>query len=153
MPVKSIDRNVVREYYKLPKDKKIFVYGGNLGKPQAVNFIIKCLNANKNRKDCFFLIVGSGTEYQTIYQWINNTQPDNILLQNYLPNEQYNNLLTCCDVGMIFLDYRFSIPNYPSRLLSYLNNKLPVLIATDTNCDMGVIATENNFGSWCQVMM
>ena len=53
------------------------------------------------------------------------------------------------DVGMIFLDYRFTIPNYPSRLLSYMQAKLPVLCATDPNTDIGMIAEENGFGLCC----
>ena len=36
-------RKEVREKYSLPLDKVIFVYGGNLGKPQDIPFIIKCL--------------------------------------------------------------------------------------------------------------
>ena len=53
-------------------------------------------------------------------------------------------------MGLIFLDHRFTIPNYPSRLLSYLENKMPVLCATDPNTDMGRIAEENGYGYWCE---
>jgi len=50
---------------------------------------------------------------------------------------------------MIFLDYRFTIPNFPSRLLSYMQAKLPVLTVTDPNTDIGDIAEENGFGVKC----
>ena len=53
------------------------------------------------------------------------------------------------DVGLIFLDYRFTIPNYPSRLLPYLMEKKPIIAATDPNCDLGYIAEENGYGYWC----
>ena len=36
--------------------------------------------------------------------------------------------------------HRFTIPNYPSRLLSYLEYKKPVLCATDMATDIGSIA-------------
>jgi glycosyltransferase involved in cell wall biosynthesis len=49
---------------------------------------------------------------------------------------------------MIFLDKRFTIPNYPSRLLSYLEYKMPVITATDPNTDIGRIAEENGYGYW-----
>ncbi len=39
--------------------------------------------------------------------------------------------------------------NY-SRLLSYLEYKKPVLMATDANTDIGVIAEENGYGLWCE---
>ena len=62
-------------------------------------------------------------------------------MQN-LPNKEYDKLLKSCDIGMIFLDKRFSIPNFPSRLLSYLENKMPVIAATDPVSDIGIIAQE-----------
>lgn len=68
---------------------------------------------------------------------------------NGLPKADYDHLVKACDAGLIFLDHRFTIPNYPSRLLSYLENKMPVLCATDSNCDMGLIAEENGYGYWC----
>ena len=67
-----------------------------------------------------------------------------------LPKEDYDMLVRSCDVGMIFLDHRFTIPNYPSRLLSYLENKMPVLCATDVNTDIGKIAEDNGYGYWCE---
>lgn len=51
---------------------------------------------------------------------------------------------------MIFLDHRFTIPNYPSRLLSYLEYKMPILAATDRNTDIGRIAEDNGYGFWCE---
>ena len=64
--------------------------------------------------------------------------------------DDYKMLVRSCDVGLIFLDHRFTIPNYPSRLLSYLENKMPVLCATDPNTDIGHIAEENGYGLWCE---
>ena len=69
---------------------------------------------------------------------------------SYLPKDDYDMLVKYCDVGLIFLDHRFTIPNYPSRLLSYLENKMPVLCATDVNTDIGKIAEENGYGFWCE---
>ena len=54
------------------------------------------------------------------------------------------------DVGLIFLDHRFSIPNFPSRLLSYLQHKKPVIAATDRNTDIGDVIEKNGFGFWAE---
>ena len=66
-----------------------------------------------------------------------------------LPKEDYDQLVRACDVGLIVLDYRFTIPNYPSRLLPYLMEKKPIIAATDPNCDTGSIAEQNGYGYWC----
>ena len=55
-----------------------------------------------------------------------------------------------CDVGMIFLDHRFTIPNFPSRLLSYMQAKMPVLAVTDPNTDIGKVIVDGGFGWWCE---
>ena len=153
-------RDSVREKYGLPVDIPIFIYGGNLGKPQGIDYLIKCLDDNKYREDCFFLIVGSGTEYPKLQAWIGNERLKieqlksgrrlSIKLMHGLPKEEYNQLVRACDVGLIFLDHRFTIPNYPSRLLSYLENKMPVICATDVNTDIGKIAEMNGYGYWCE---
>lgn len=145
----SVDRNSLRTKYHLPIDKLIFIYGGNLGKPQGIPFLIKCLEANKDRTKCHFLVVGNGTEYSKLEQWKKINNPQNMSLFARLPKEDYDTLVQSCDVGLIFLDYRFTIPNFPSRLLSYLEYKMPVIVATDPNTDIGYIAEANGFGKAC----
>ena len=140
----------VRNKYGLPVDKPVFIYGGNLGKPQGIDFLVKCLDANKGREDCHFVVVGSGTEQQKIQTWYDATKPENTTVLKALPKADYDTLVQTCDVGLIFLDHRFTIPNYPSRLLSYMEYKMPVLCATDPNTDMGKIAEENGYGYWCE---
>lgn len=147
---KAIDRNEIRRKYSIPENRLVFVYGGNLGKPQGIGFLIECLKANANRDDAYFIIAGSGTEYSKINNWIIEEKPSNIKLFEFLPRNEYDNLIQACDVGLIFLDNRFTIPNYPSRLLAYLSNKMPIFAATDINTDIGKIAEDNGYGFWCE---
>lgn len=151
------ERYYIRKKYNLPTDRPIFIYGGNLGKPQGIDFLINCLDANKSREDCYFVVVGNGTEYGKLESWylanMNHTDDANeicVRVMQRLPKEDYDILVRSCDVGLIFLDHRFTIPNYPSRLLSYLENKMPVICATDVNTDIGKIAEENGYGYWCE---
>lgn len=143
------ERDAIRHKYNLPTDRTVFVYGGNLGKPQGIPFLIQCLDANANREDCHFLVVGNGTEFGRMESWYNETKPKNVSLYARLPKEDYDQLVRACDVGLIFLDYRFTIPNYPSRLLPYLMEKKPIIAATDPNCDTGSIAEQSGYGYWC----
>lgn len=143
-------RFYIRKKYDLPTDKPILIYGGNLGKPQGIDYLVRCLDANKNRQDCYFVVVGNGTEYNKIDDWYRANKGCSVQLMQRLPKEDYDMLVRYCDVGLIFLDHRFTIPNYPSRLLSYLECKMPVICATDPNTDMGRIAEENGYGYWCE---
>lgn len=144
--VEEGDSAVILTKYGLPTDKPIFIYGGNLGVPQGIPFLLECMEANADREDCHFVIVGSGTYYQRLADWYLERKPKAVTVMKGLPKADYDKLVRACQVGLIFLDYRFTIPNYPSRLLSYLENKMPVIACTDPNCDTGFIAEENNFG-------
>ena len=141
-------REHIRNKYSLPLDKKIFVYGGNLGKPQCIPFIIDCLRTQLNNSNAYFLIVGDGTEYNKLETFFKEVRPSSMMLMKRLPKEDYDHMIAACDVGLIFLDYRFTIPNFPSRLLAYMQAKLPVLACTDTVTDIGKIIVENKMG-WC----
>ena len=136
----------IRKKYNIPEKSIVFVYGGNLGKPQGLNFLLEVIQANKQKENVFFLIVGSGTEYNKLNNWFNKNKPENALLLSALPKESYDKLIQTCEVGLILLDKRFTIPNFPSRLLSYLEYKMPVISATDTVTDIGRITEENGFG-------
>ncbi len=149
MSVTMDERERIRNKYVLPLDKKIFVYGGNLGKPQGIPFIIDCLRTQLKNPDAFFLIVGDGTEYHKLEAFFKEARPSNMVLMQRLPKEDYDYMIAACDVGLIFLDYRFTIPNFPSRLLAYMQAKLPVLACTDTATDIGKIIVENKMGWLC----
>lgn len=150
---KSVDEKTriqIREKYGIPLDKKVFVYGGNLGKPQGVPFIIECLKKCANLDDAFFLVVGSGTEYGKLDAYAKSSNQKNFKLMSRLPKEDYDSMVGACDVGLIFLDHRFTIPNFPSRLLSYMQAKIPVLAVTDPNTDIGKVIVDGGFGWWCE---
>ena len=144
------EKTIVRGKYGIPVDRTVFIYGGNLGLPQGPDYILKCLKANENEEKSFILIVGSGSEYKRFNAWFKEEKPRNSKIISYLPHEEYMQLVASCDVGLIFLDHRFTIPNFPSRLLSYMEMRMPVLAATDSNTDVGKVIEDGGFGYWCE---
>ncbi len=143
------DVKSIRDKYGLPMDVPIFIYGGNMGKPQGIPFLVECMKAVKDREDCHFVIVGDGTEYPKLEAFVNECRPKAVSIFRRLPKEDYDRLADACDVGLIFLDYRFTIPNYPSRLLPYLMSHKPIIACTDPNCDTGSLAEQKGYGFYC----
>ena len=140
----------IKNKYNIPLDKVIFIYGGNLGKPQGIDFLLEVLESNRCNDQVNFVIVGSGTEFHKLKDFINREKLVNTQLFNQLPKTDYEILANFCDVGLIFLDKRFTIPNFPSRLLSYMQASMPVLAATDRKTDIGKVIEEGRFGYWCE---
>ena len=152
--IKPISRFVKRKNsvllskYNIPENTVLFVYGGNLGKPQGIDFLIEVIDNFHQVDNSFLMIVGSGTEYTKIEKHILSTQPVNVALHNYLPKAEYDELLRSADVGLIFLDPRFTIPNFPSRLTAYMESSIPIIAATDVNTDLKDVLIESESGFW-----
>ncbi len=144
------ERRRLRRRYRIPEEKIAFLYGGNLGKPQDVAYIIRCLRACASNPQICFVIAGAGTERHLLREYVKRERPKHVRLLPQLKRDAYERVARCCDVGLIFLDHRFTIPNFPSRLLSYLDAGLPVLAATDRNTDIGQVIRKGAFGFWCE---
>lgn len=148
---KSIDNMLklkLREKYGIPIEKRVIVYGGNLGKPQDIPYLVKCIDSIKGISEIYFLIVGDGADYHVLEDYVRNNEPKNMKLMRRLPKEEYDALISACDIGLIVLDHRFTIPNFPSRLLGYMQARIPVLALTDKNTDVGKVIVDNDFGWW-----
>lgn len=149
-PVLHVDQTVVREKYGIPTNRTVFLYGGNLGKPQGLDYFVRVMQENVNKPDRFFLICGGGNDQKTIEDFIDQNKPDNVKFMSSIPADDFDVLSRACDVGLVFLDHRFTIPNFPSRMLSIMLNEKPILAATDKNTDVGEVIADGNMGWWCE---
>ena len=78
-------KRAVRERYGVPDQAVVYLYGGNLGKPQGIPFLLECLKRVKNDQDCFFIICGSGSEYGLLKDFMEQDKPENVRLISFLP--------------------------------------------------------------------
>lgn len=147
--VKNSHTNI-RKKYNISNEKILALYGGNFGKPQGIDFILKVLNKYKEDKRVVFFFSGKGTEKEKLYTYIRNNNLTNVITQEYIPREDYVDILKETDVGLIFLDYRFTIPNIPSRTLSYFEYSIPIMAATDKNTDYKDLIEQSESGLWCE---
>jgi glycosyltransferase involved in cell wall biosynthesis len=138
----------IREKLGIPTDKIVFVFGGNLGIPQGIDFLVDCIYELRDYKQAYFVVVGDGTERDRIEAKVNQLQLNNLSLLRHLPKADYDRLMLECDVGLVCLDKRFTIPNYPSRTLAYMDMALPILAATDNVSDIRVLLNEAQCGLW-----
>ncbi|MCR4808159.1 MAG: glycosyltransferase family 4 protein [Lachnospiraceae bacterium] len=127
------------------------VFGGNLGKPQAIDFLLKVIKYNKSPiyDKVEFVFAGNGSEAELVRKTCEKS--DNARFIDYLPPDEYNRLMEECDIGIVSLDVRFTIPNYPSRMLSYMAMAKPMIACTDENTDVRELLTsEAGCGLWCR---
>ena len=139
---------VMREKYSIPEEACVFLLGGNMGKPQYVDLLCKALIEFRNSREVYFLFIGRGTQRYKLEQTIKSRAIGNAQVIGHLPRDEYEQITKECDVGLIILDPRFTIPNYPSRILSYMEYAKPVLAATDKTTDLKELIEEANCGEW-----
>ena len=136
--------------YGIPPTAVVFLYGGSLGKPQGLGFFLEAWASFRDREDVFFLVVGSGTEYEKIEKHLKAQHYSHVRLVGQMTKSQYDSVLIHSDVGLIFLDPRFTIPNFPSRLTAYMEAGLPVIAATDRVSDIKECLAESGCGVWME---
>lgn len=151
MPKKFFRRTgLMRKKLDIPDDSIVFLYGGNLGKPQGIDFIMQVIERFHEVNNAYLLIVGSGTEYKRLENYIHIQRPERVMLLQHMPKDEYDALMADCDVGLIFLDRRFTIPNFPSRMTAYMEASMAMLAATDINTDVRELLETNDIGLWCE---
>lgn len=114
--------------------------------PQRVDFIIDVADRIKKCTNIIFLLIGEGTEKEKIKNLIKIKKLNNVILIDLIPQDDYINLTKQCDVGLVNLSEKFTIPNIPCRTLSYWKSQLPVLAALDKITDLKQIIESINGG-------
>jgi len=126
----------------------VFLFGGNMGRPQYVDLMCNAIEFFKSDMSIYFLFVGRGTDRYRIENAINSMSISNARVVEDMPREEYEQITREIDVGLIVLDPRFTIPNFPSRILSYMEYSKPILAATDNATDLRILIEEAKCGKW-----
>jgi glycosyltransferase involved in cell wall biosynthesis len=128
--------------------KYIAIFGGNIGEPQKIENIIALANEYRNKSNIVFLVIGEGAKKKFLEQMVIRNELNNVIIKNKIPRSDYQELVNNSDIGLISLNEKFTIPNIPSKTLSYFNAKVPILAAIDAHTDYGKILEESGAGLW-----
>lgn len=130
-PKLNLNKEEIRNKYGFSKDDFIAIFGGNMGKPQKLENILalakKCLENQKIK----FLFIGNGTEKEKLEKLTKDNNLTNVFFFNQVPREDYEKITASCDIGIVSLDERFTVPNFPSKTTDYFKLSLPILASLD----------------------
>jgi glycosyltransferase involved in cell wall biosynthesis len=143
----SLPDSSLRNRYGL-ENKFVVLYGGNLGKPQQIDSILDLAREVSYLKNVVFLLIGNGSEKQRIINLVKKNTLINVVIKDPLPRHKYEEFVKICDIGLVNISSRFTIPNIPSRTLSYWEAKIPVLASVDKNTDFNEILEDSGSGLW-----
>lgn len=142
----SLNQNIRSKYHL--EDKFVVVFGGNMGKPQQLENVLSLAKKCAVHDDVQFLIIGTGTEVEELKNETEKLELNNLQFIDKVPREDYFQLLSNCNVGLISLHQNFTVPNTPMKLNDYLNAEIPVLASIDRSNDLGMLLENNKMGKF-----
>lgn len=142
-----LNKEKVKQKYQL-KDKFVIVFGGNMGIPQQLENVLYLAGQASVYNDVVFLLLGEGVQMNNIARLAKERNLLNIKVHKTIPKDEYQQLISACDIGLISLNQNFTIPNIPSKSLDYFNVGIPVLASLDRATDFGDILDQHHLGLW-----
>lgn len=130
-PLISEDKENIRKKYGYTVKDFIAVFGGNMGKPQKLENILELAHRLKEYKNIKFLFIGNGTEKERLEEIAKSKLLTNTQFFNQIPRLDYEILVSACDLGLVSLDERFTVPNFPSKTTDYFKLGLPIFASLD----------------------
>ncbi|MBU5604574.1 MULTISPECIES: glycosyltransferase family 4 protein [Citrobacter] len=136
--LKQLDRHKVRDKFGLPKDEIVIIYGGAMSVVQELENYLE-LAKRFQGKNVSFIMVGSGTEKEKLKEIAETNNISNLKFIDYVPRDEYEELVGCCDIGFISLSRKLTVPSFPSKSLDYFKVAIPILASLDPVTDFGDI--------------
>lgn len=131
---------------KVSKNKKNFVFLGNVGLPQFIEGFKRIIELSNN--NVTFFLVGSGTQFKSLND-LSSRYPKKLIIINETSDHNFiDNLLIQMNAGLILLDPNFKVPNFPSKLLTYLNANLPIIAFTEKGNEISKFISRYKIGKW-----
>lgn len=128
----TFNKKVIREKYGYNEQDFVCIFGGNMGKPQKLENILELAKKSLENVNIKFLFVGKGTEKNLLENKVKNENINNVKFLDYIPREEYELVTASCDIGLVSLDERFTVPNFPSKTTDYFKLELPILASLDS---------------------
>ena len=113
---------------KIPKNKKIFLYLGNMGLAQDQDFFIKLVKEMMSEESFIFLVVGTKEKDKKSLE-VNKQKLNlsNLIILDSIEQCFVDAICKISYAGIFSLDNRHTTHNIPGKFLQYLSSGLPVL--------------------------
>tara|TARA_Y100000589_G_C27133977_1_gene621751 strand:- start:221 stop:1411 length:1191 start_codon:yes stop_codon:yes gene_type:complete len=142
----KIDKCKINLSNTILKDKKIIVYGGNIGEAQGITKIVALCKKIKEKDNIGFLFIGRGSNFNQLKKQISTKNIRNTLILPEINPNQIPDLYKQCHLGLILLDERHTTHNIPGKFLSYLYSGLQVFAIVNKDNDIIEMINENKLG-------
>ena len=147
-PYEKEDFSDLRKKLNL-EGKFIVLFGGNLGLGQCVENIADLAAHYIDNDSIRFVIIGKGVKKEALQQMASEQKLKNMIFMDFMPRNEYLRFVKSADLGLISIHGNNAAPTCPSKALSYMSLKIPILALINENNDYGQILEEQaKAGYW-----
>jgi glycosyltransferase involved in cell wall biosynthesis len=127
--------------------RKIFIYTGNIGKAQDLEFLMSMVEIFGDRNDIGFVFVGRGSEVHHLKNKLHEKALDNFIFFDEIEHIEMPALYSQCTIGLVSLSPLHRSSNIPGKFLSYMKSGLPVLARLNADNDLVGLINIHNVGA------
>ena len=140
---KSLPKNI---FQKIPKDRKILLYVGNMGLAQDQSFFINIVEKMRFNEKFSFLVVGvKEKDKKKLEEEKLKLSLSNLIILDSIEQCFIEAICNISYIGIFSLDNRHTTHNIPGKFLQYLSSGLPVLGLCGKG-DVSNLVTDGEFG-------
>jgi len=138
--VDKSNRGAIRRRLGISDDEVVCVFGGQLIPGRGIEHIFTLANEVRARlPHVRFLIAGDGSLRKELEQRLAGGGVANIAYLGSLSRQDYLEVLTASDVGLVFNSGRVSVPTFPSKSIDLFRASLPILGIVEEASDYSAI--------------
>ncbi|HHT0105257.1 TPA: glycosyltransferase WbuB [Raoultella planticola] len=139
--INSDEVSLLRNELKLPTDKKIILYSGNVGDKQGLE-IIPDIAPLPAFSDSIFLIVGEGAGKKRLEEKVQQCNLNNIIFRPLQPYEKLPFLLSIADCHLVIQKKGAADAVLPSKLTNILAIGGNAVITAETQTELGQLVNK-----------
>lgn len=146
---KFSNKDKIRKKYGYSENDIVFIFGGNMGMLQKLDNILELAKQIKD-PNVKFLLIGDGKDKPLLKRKILEEKIENIKILDVIPRIEYDETIGAFDCGLISLNEKNTVPNFPTKVTAYLKLGLPIFASLDSSAGRGVgeYIEKNKIGIW-----
>ena len=129
--------------------KVVALFAGVLGPSQNIDMLVEVAGKVRDLDDFVLLVVGEGTEKQRAEESVRLIGLKNILFKPFISQDDYPDLLSSVDVGLVCLSTAVKTPVVPGKILGYMVASLPVAAFVNAESDVHQLVADAECGASC----
>lgn len=122
------------------------LYSGNLGQFQDFDTILGAAELLKQRKSVKFVICGNGYKRGYIEQQVSRLKLTNVILQDFLPEDQFRTLLRRAKLGIVTLEPEMEGLGVPSKSYNLMAMGVPLAVIMGPQAELSRVIAETGCG-------